>query len=98
MAFGMMPLALDWRSLGRWNVYGALRGLLAGDDGLTLPSLPRYVQRWLCQRCERSYLGTDPAPQYCPGCDRPLTFIAQWDLMRERAPRWWADPGTRGTP
>jgi hypothetical protein len=94
----LRALPLDWRSLGRWSASGGLCGLFAGEDGLTLPSLPRLVLKWLCQRCERSYMGTEPAPQYCPGCHRPLTFIAEWDLMTERAPRWWADPGTRGTP
>jgi hypothetical protein len=85
----------EWRTAGRWGSLPTLLGLLAGDGTPALP-LPRYVLRWLCQACETHFLGTDPAPQSCPRCHRPLGFVAQWDLAQERAPRWWADPGTRG--
>jgi hypothetical protein len=88
----MIDLFPDWNSIGRWGSCVGLPSLLAGD-ALTPPALPRYVLRWLCQHCERGYLGTAPAPQYCHECRMPLTFVAQWDLMKERAPRWWRDPG-----
>jgi hypothetical protein len=80
----------DWRTAGRLGSSGGWLRLLAGDGPLS-PSLPDHVQRWLCQRCEKYYLGSDPAPQQCPGCHRLLAYVGQWNLREERAPRWWRD-------
>jgi hypothetical protein len=90
----MIDPLLDWRSLARW---GSCAGLLAGDRISPLP-LPRFVQRWLCQACERHYLSTDPEAQPCPQCGRILGYVARWDLLSEYSPRWWADPGAKETP
>jgi hypothetical protein len=91
----MIDLLLDWRSLGRWSGYGGLRGLFADEGGIPGLPLPRFALRWLCQACECHFVGTDPAPQYCPRCHRPLAFVARWDLLREYSPRWWRDQGKR---
>ena len=89
----------DWRTAGRhWGSLPLLR-LLAGEDGIPQLPLPRYVARWLCQACETHFLGTDPGPQSCPRCDRPLAYVASWDLATEASPRSWRgredslDPG-----
>jgi hypothetical protein len=87
----MLTVPLDWRTAGRWSTYGALRGLFAGEGGIPALPLPRYVTRWACMRCEQHYLGTEPAPQSCPRCHRPLAFVARWDLLREYSPRWWGE-------
>jgi hypothetical protein len=97
MALGMMNLLLDWHSLGRWGSCVGLRGLLADEGGIPSLPLPRYVLRWLCWHCEQLFLSTDTEAQPCPQCGRTLAFVAKWDLCAERAPRWWADPGARGT-
>ena len=91
----MRNLILDWRTAAHhWGSSLTLLQLFAGEG--EIPALQRFALRWLCQACERYYLGTDPAPQYCPACHRQLTFVAQWDLCREYAPRWWPlDPGER---
>jgi hypothetical protein len=85
----------DWRSgLGRWPDYDY--GLFAGDTrAQPRHDPPRFVTRWLCQHCERHFWGTDPAPQACPGCTRPLASVGEWDLLSEYAPSWWRDPGSR---
>ena len=84
---------IDLRTAGHWGALPLLR-LLAGD-GIPQVPLPRYVLRFACLHCERHYVGTDPGQQYCPDCDRPLRFTGEWDLCREYAPKWWADPGAR---
>jgi hypothetical protein len=94
----MIDLLLDWRTARRWGSLFTLPRLFAGEDGIPSLPLPRFALRWLCQRCECHFVGTEPAPQYCPRCDRPLAFVGQWDLCTERAPRWWRDaldPGER---
>ena len=68
----------------------AAQWLMAGDGISPLP-LPRYVLRWVCQRCEQHFLCTDPEAQPCPHCGRILAYVARWDLMAEHAPRWWRD-------
>jgi hypothetical protein len=88
----------DWRSLARWGLGVGLRGLLADEGGIPSRPLPRYVQRFACLRCEQHYLSTDTEPQPCPHCHRPLEYVARWDLLAERSPRWWRDaldPGER---
>jgi hypothetical protein len=92
-------LPLDWHTAGRWGSLFTLPRLLAGEDGLTPPLLPRYVLRFACLRCEQHYLSTDPEAQPCPACGRLLAYVASWDLLSEYAPRWWMadplDPGER---
>jgi hypothetical protein len=79
----------DWRTVGSRGL-SAWSRLLAGDGTLP-PPLPDQVLRWLCQRCERHYVGVEPAPQFCPRCARPLAYVGTWSLRSERAPRWWHD-------
>jgi hypothetical protein len=89
----MLDRVLDWRSTARWGTLEPLLTPLATDDLVPRPRPPHFVLRWLCQHCERQFLGDAPAPQHCPGCGRLLVYIATWDLRREYRPRWWADPG-----
>ena len=85
----MLRVPGDWRSVSHWGGLGRLFSPLAGDDTTPQPRLPRYVIRWLCERCERHYLGDAPGLQSCPHCGRPLRFVARWDLRSEQTPRWW---------
>jgi hypothetical protein len=94
----MLELFPDWRTAARWGDLATLPRLWAAEDGIPQLPLPRYVLRWACLRCEQHFLGTDPAPQYCPRCDRPLAYVGEWDLVEEYSPRWWRDaldPGER---
>jgi hypothetical protein len=88
----MIDLLLDWRSLARWC---ASAGQPLAGDVLPAPDPMRYVWRWMCERCERFYMTICHAPaQPCPACGSMLARVGGvWDLQRERAPRWWADPG-----
>jgi hypothetical protein len=88
----LIGLPLDWRSLARWGSLAGLPRLLAGEDEIPALPLPRFALRWLCQKCERHYLSTDPEAQPCPACGRLLAYVASWDLLSECAPRWWTDP------
>jgi hypothetical protein len=89
----MLDLVLDRRSTARWGALEPLLTPLATDD--LVPRPPRFVWRWICQHCERHYIGTAHTRQPCPACGRALALVGTWDLRTERAPRWWADPGER---
>jgi hypothetical protein len=87
---------LDWRSgLGRWGAYDYT--LVGASEALPRPDCQRYVWRWLCQRCERFFLTSCETPaQPCPTCGYLLARVGGvWDLMTERAPRWWYGPGAQ---
>jgi hypothetical protein len=65
------------------------------NDLWTRPSEPvRYVQRLLCQRCERYYLAPSPASvsQPCPSCGEALSQVGTWDLECQGTLPWWDDP------
>ena len=77
-------LCCDWRTAaGHWP--------LIADDCRTRP-LARVVQRLLCQRCERYYLSTSPAPgSTCPDCGHDLDQVDLWDLGRQSMLPWWGE-------
>jgi hypothetical protein len=96
MPLHIIDLVFDWRTAGRWRASSYDYDLYA-DEGLGRPQRDpqRYVWRWVCQCCERFYLTPSDTPaQPCPECDALLQrVVGEWDLHRERAPRWWRSTG-----
>jgi hypothetical protein len=89
----MFAILSDSRTAGRWGSLPGLLTLLTGDHPRPMPDPTRYVWRWVCQYCERHFVGTGPTRQPCPECGRPLHRLGVWDLREQFVPKWWRDRG-----